>query len=542
MPDIFSGVQGIKAMPMEEKRAVLYLRLSKEDVNKVSEGDDSASIVNQRLLLTDFALSHGFKIVGVYSDDDESGLFDDRPEFERLMTDAKLGRFDVVIAKTQSRFTRNMEHLEKYLHHDFELLNIRFIGAVDNVDTANKGNKKARQINGLVNEWYCEDLSANIRDTFRVKMKDGQFLGASAPYGYIKDEENHNHLVVDEYAAGVVRKIFRMYLAGYGKAAIGTALTQKGILIPSEYKKQVLNQKYYNPHILKTTKVWSYQTIHTILNNEVYLGKTVQNRCSTISYKNRKKKALPKEQWIVVPGTHEAVIDSATFEMVQRLQKVKKKSVASSGRARLFDGKLVCGGCGHAMGKCYGKNGRGFTGYICTTYKRCGREFCSSHTVKEEELEQAVLESLKREARSILTAEDIEELKKFEAAEEGEGALRNAVGKLEAQLDKIQRYRKKSYENFMDGVIGKEDYRNYEKGYEEEEERLVRQIAEREAEMKSRAGEKQKAGAWETAFKDYIGVERLTRIMVVELIDRITAEDDGSITVRYRFQNPGNCG
>ena len=110
MPEIFSGVQGIKAMPMEENRAVLYLRLSKEDVNKVSEGDDSASIVNQRLLLTDFALSHGFKIVGVYSDDDESGLFDDRPEFERLMTDAKLGRFDVVIAKTQSRFTRNMEH------------------------------------------------------------------------------------------------------------------------------------------------------------------------------------------------------------------------------------------------------------------------------------------------------------------------------------------------------------------------------------------------------------------------------------------------
>ena len=196
----------------EKNKAALYLRLSKEDKDKLGRGDDSASIQNQRLLLADYALQHDYQIAGVYSDDDESGLFDTRPEFERMIRDAKLGKFQIVIAKSQSRFSRNMEHVEKYLHHDFPNLGIRFIGVVDGADTSDTGNKKSRQINGLVNEWYCEDLSENIRSAFRAKMKNGQYLGASCPYGYVKDPKNHNHLVVDEYAAGVVRKIYLLYL------------------------------------------------------------------------------------------------------------------------------------------------------------------------------------------------------------------------------------------------------------------------------------------------------------------------------------------
>lgn len=202
------------------ERAVLYLRLSKEDANKVNKGDDSRSIKNQRLLLTNYALDKNFQVVKVYSDDDESGLYDDRPGFEEMMEDAKLGLFDVIIAKKQSRFSRNMEHIEKYLHHDLPNLGIRFIGVVDGVDTADTANKKSRQINGLVNEWYCEDLSENIRSSFRAKMKNGQFLGSSCPYGYIKDPKNHNHLVIDDYAASIVKKIFKLYLEGYGKSKI----------------------------------------------------------------------------------------------------------------------------------------------------------------------------------------------------------------------------------------------------------------------------------------------------------------------------------
>ena len=135
---------------MQGNRAVLYLRLSKEDADKISKGDDSASIRNQRLLLTDYALAHEFQVVKVYSDDDESGLYDDRPDFEKMMMDAKLGEFDIIIAKTQSRFSRNMEHIEKYLHHDLPNLGVRCIGVVDGVDTDNEANKKSRQINGRI--------------------------------------------------------------------------------------------------------------------------------------------------------------------------------------------------------------------------------------------------------------------------------------------------------------------------------------------------------------------------------------------------------
>ena len=149
-----------------KNRAVLYLRLSKEDLDKLREGDESASIKNQRLLLIEYALTNNFEVVKIYCDDDESGLYDDRPGFEEMLEDAKLGLFDIVIAKTQARFSRNMEHIEKYLHHDFPNLGIRFIGVVDGVDTAVASNKKSRQINGLVNEWYCEDLSDNIRCIF----------------------------------------------------------------------------------------------------------------------------------------------------------------------------------------------------------------------------------------------------------------------------------------------------------------------------------------------------------------------------------------
>ena len=361
---------------MEGNRAVLYLRLSKEDIDKVNRGDDSASIKNQRLLLTDYALAHKFKIIKVYSDDDESGLYDNRPDFEKMMMDAKLGQFDIIIAKTQSRFSRNMEHIEKYLHHDLPNLGIRFIGVVDGVDTDNEDNKKSRQINGLVNEWYCEDLSKNIRSSFRAKMKNGQFLGSSCPYGYKKDPGNHNHLVIDEYAAQVVKRIYQLYLSGYGKTKIGAILSSEGVQIPTLYKREVLGEKYHNSREIETTKTWSYQTIHTILNNETYLGHLIQNKVNTVSYKDKKKKILPRERWIIVKNTHDPIIEQEVFDTVQRLQKSRTRSVGSMEANGVFSGIVYCADCKHAMSRKYARRGeKGFTGYICKTYKTQGKRF-----------------------------------------------------------------------------------------------------------------------------------------------------------------------
>jgi len=524
---------------MQEKRAVLYLRLSKEDADKVSKGDDSASIKNQRLLLTEYALAHEFEVVKVYSDDDESGLYDNRPGFERMMMDAKSGEFNIIIAKTQSRFSRNMEHIEKYLHHDLPNLGVRFIGVVDGVDTDNEANKKSRQINGLVNEWYCEDLSKNIRSSFKAKMKNGQFLGSSCPYGYKKDPDNHNHLVIDEYAAKVVRKIYELYLSGYGKAKIGSILSSEGILIPTLYKIEVLGENYHNSRALDTTRIWSYQTIHTILNNETYVGHLIQNKVNTLSYKDKKRKLLPREKWIIVKNTHEAIIEPEMFDMVQKLQKTRTRSVGTLEENGVFSGIIYCADCKHAMSRKYARRGKkGFTGYICKTYKTQGKKFCSSHNIENSDLEDAVLSSVKREAGKILKEEDVEELKKIQICNESRGDFHIQLESIQKRLEKIERFKRKTYDNYMEELISKEEYIRYVSEYEAE----IKELQNQRSVITDRVDLQQKSDErhdeWAEAFKDYMNVKTLTRDMVLELIERIEVYEDGSITIYYKFRNP----
>ena len=528
---------------MNKNRAVLYLRLSKEDVDKINKGDDSASIQNQRLLLMDYALEKDFQVVGVYSDDDESGLYDDRPDFERMMKSAKLGEFDVIIAKTQARLSRNMEHIEKYLHHDLPNMGIRFIGVVDGVDTDNAGNKKSRQINGLVNEWYCEDLSANIRSAFKIKMKAGQFLGSSCCYGYKKDSLDHNHLVIDDYAAEVVRRIFDLYIQGYGKAKIGAILSSEGILIPTHYKREVLGINFKNGKEIETTKNWSYQTIHTILNNETYIGNLIQNKANKLSYKDRKCKKLSKDKWIKVENTHEPIINKATFDLVQKLQRVRTKSVDAIATNGIFSGLLFCADCKHAMSRKYARRGnKGFIGYICKTYKVHGKQFCESHSIDKEELEEAVLMSIQDQARKILREEDIDELKNMQFINRRKISTDTQLQSIQNRIDKILNFKRKTYDNFMEELITKVDYIKFVAEYDKELSELRKQIevineqAEVQEQLETQYDE------WVDAFKNYINIKELTREVVIELIDKIEVNKDGSINIYYKFENPyENC-
>lgn len=525
---------------MEVKnRAALYLRLSKEDKDKLNKGDDSASIQNQRLLLTDYALDRAYQIVEVYSDDDESGLYDTRPDFERMLTDAKLGKFDIVIAKSQSRFSRNMEHIEKYLHRDFLNLGIRFIGVVDGADTDNIGNKKSRQINGLVNEWYCEDLSNNIRSAFKAKMKAGKYMGSSCPYGYKKDPKDHNHLVIDEYAAGVVRKIYRLYLSGYGKGKIGSILTEEGILIPTLYKREVLGMNYRNSKEMETTRVWSYQTIHTILNNEVYVGTVVQNKCSNLSYKDKRHIRQPKESWIRVENMHEPIIDRETFQKAQERQKIRTKTMDSNLQNSLFSGIVICADCKHAMVRTYARRGkREFTGYCCKTYKVHGKKMCISHMIKKEVLEAAVLRSIKEEARKILTPEDIENLNKMEFVNHTEQDYEQRIMQLEEEKERKESYKKKTYQNYMDEMLSKEEYISYMEEFQKDIEAVNTQILNLKEKLEKQEQLSQRYDEWVDKFKNYMDIDELTREVVLELIEKIEINEDGSLSIFYKFRNP----
>lgn len=198
-------------MGIVKKKVAIYCRLSEEDRNKQSEEDDSKSIQNQKSMLLKYSLDNDWDVYDIYSDDDYTGSDRYRPDFNRLLKDAENKKFDIVLCKTQSRFTRELELVEKYIHGLFPLWGIRFLSIVDNADTDNKGNKKSRQINGLVNEWYLEDMSDNIRSVLTDRRKDGYHIGAFALYGYEKDPNQKGHLIIDEEAAKIVREVFELF-------------------------------------------------------------------------------------------------------------------------------------------------------------------------------------------------------------------------------------------------------------------------------------------------------------------------------------------
>lgn len=389
--------------PLDDKPivAALYLRLSKEDMDKINRGDDSESIKNQRLLLTDEAIKRGFVIGDVSSDDDYSGTDSTRPEFNRMIEDAKLKKFDVILCKTQSRFTRDMEVAEKYIHRVFPLLGIRFIGVVDHVDTDVKGNKKARQINALVNEWYVEDLSENIKAVYRSKMQQGQYLGSFALYGYIKDPKDHHRLIIDEEAAEVVRKIYRYCLEGYGAQNICYKLQKEGILTPTEYK-QSKGMKFYTPLRAECYAgkhhLWNTTTVKRILSNEMYIGTLVQGRERKISYKSKKVVVVPKSEWVMIPDCHEPIISKEDFYKAQEVMKLRRKySPVTDVQQKIYPlaGKVLCKDCGNLMARS-GRKGTEYNYLRCRLALKSKNTECSPHYIRYSELEAKILEGLQQ--------------------------------------------------------------------------------------------------------------------------------------------------
>lgn len=273
-------------------RVAIYLRLSDEDFNKNLKTDISESIKNQERMLIDYAKSNNFKIIGVFNDEDYSGIDKNRPEFNKMIKECELGNVDIVLCKTQSRFTRDIELVEKYLHNKFIEWNVRFIGLVDNADTNNKGNKKQRQINGLVNEWYLEDTSQNIRETLKNKRENGLCTSAFTPYGYLKDVNNKNHLIVDEMVRENIIKIFDMYSNGASLEKITKTLNNSNVPSPIEYKKMngsklfiPILKDYYNYSFIE--KSGTYKIVNTFFNNE---NKVLKNIITTEILSNDENK------------------------------------------------------------------------------------------------------------------------------------------------------------------------------------------------------------------------------------------------------------
>lgn len=446
-------------------RAALYCRLSREDAEK--HGDESESIQNQKAMLLDYAQSKGWEIHDVYCDEDYSGADKARPAFNRLIAEAREGRFDIVLCKTQSRFTRDMELVEKYIHGLFPLWGIRFIAIVDNADTNIRGNKKARQINGLVSQWYLEDLSENIRAVFDMKRHSGQYIGSFPAYGYRKDPENHNHLLVDAQAAETVREIYRMCLAGLGRQRIAALLNQRGIPNPTLYKQRQ-GLAYINGGQRDDRYLWNRTSVGRILKNPIYTGDMVQGVRKKASYKSKKLLTVPPEQWVVVPNTHEAIVDRDTFAAVRRMLESRTRS-DGNGAVHPLAGKVRCMDCGSVMMKYSNTYKEKRRSYL--RCKLCAQHLCTSHAIRLDLLEQHVGALLK----GHLSRSDAQELaRRIRAAPKKGETAKKELARIQSEIARRERAAQALYLDKVEGLISPEQFSRLNSAYLEEIKALER--------------------------------------------------------------------
>ncbi len=309
-------------------------------------------------MLLNYCKKNCYEIYDFYVDEDYSGINTDRPEFNRMLKDAEAKCFDTVICKTMSRFSRDISTVDNLINNKFMEMGIRFISVVDNTDSYDKNNKKTRQINSLINEWYLEDLSENIRAVFKDKMRKGECLFAFAPYGYQKNPEKKNQLIKDVNTEHIVRLIYWLYNFGCGTAKIAEMLNIARVISPLNYRNKVDG---YN---------WTGGTVKDILTNPVYCGNLVQNRKNKLSYKSRKRVSMPENEWICVRNTHESIIDENIYLLTQAKIKNGQRS-SKDGFVNPLSGLFECE-CG---GSCVRKNKK----IIC---RRCQNSIFASEVME----------------------------------------------------------------------------------------------------------------------------------------------------------------
>lgn len=494
----------------------IYCRLSEEDRNKKDRKDDSGSIQNQKLMLTEYAQKQGWEIYKIYSDDDYTGSDRNRPAFNEMITDARAGRFNIVLCKTQSRFTRELEIVETYIHNLFPKLGIRFVSIVDNIDTDIAGNKKTRQINGLINEWYLEDMSDSIKAALRTRMKAGYFIGSFAPYGYKKDPEEKGHLIIDEEAAEVVREIYRLYISGTGRSKIARILNERGIPSPDEYYR--VNKIKSRSIGKKNVSYWKYYTVSHILENEVYIGNLIQGKTHNPTYKSKHSVPSEKEDWVRIENTHEPVIDRETWELTRRLWSARSRPCYMTDLRNKYSGILVCSKCGYGMTVAYNKHKRYFR---CNSAKY-GKNCCEGTSIFESTLDKAVLKEISAIKDRYLNSEAVAK----------NSLLNDAYTKRIEQLEKQKRFLEKKmnesenalknlYIDKLKGVVSENQFTDLSRVFAEEKENYIVKIRVLDKDIEEETVNNADIHNKTESIKKLISFDDVTRELITLFIKRI---------------------
>lgn len=521
-------------------RIAIYIRLSKEDARCL---DESESVTNQRAIIEEhianFQDGDEYIIVDEYVDDGISGTTDDeREDFQRMLSDIKRGRINCVIVKDLARSFRNYSDQGYYLDDWFPRYNVRFISLfhqpLDSYKEPQNMRRIAVPIQGVLNENHCAETSDKVREVFDMKRRNGEHIGSFAAYGYLKDPDDKNALIVDEEAAAVVRDIFNMFLDGMSKNAIVRHLNEHGVLCPSAYKRERLGLKYQNPSLDPSKRpLWCAMSVTTILKNRMYCGDMVQGRYRMKSYKVHVQELVPQDEWYIVENTHEAIIDRDTFDKVQRLLLRDTRTGPQQKKLYLFSGFLKCADCGKAMTR--SKVGD-VVYYYCRTYKDQSKNACTKHTIKHNRLEAAVLYAIQQQVYlAVDYSKTIEQINKAPLVKSQSKKLLDAIEQKERELSKITRYKQAIYQDWKDGEITHSDYRHMKEDYEEQADALnkvIERLREEQAELENGIDTE---NPFLATFRQYQNIDKLTRDVLIELVDHIKVYEGGSISIVFRF-------
>lgn len=517
-------------------KATAYLRLSYTD----DRSTESDSITNQKKLIEDYVAKHPeIELVSERVDDGYSGIVFDRPAFQQMLTDIKNGSIDCVITKDLSRLGREHIDTSRYLRQIFPAFGVRFIAVTDNVDTANEhiGDDLVVSIKSILNDNYCRDISIKTRSALQAKRQNGDYVGACPIYGYRRDPENKNHLVLDEYAAQVVRDIYRRRIDGASADRIADELNHLGVLSPLAYK---ISRSLPHPsggYADHPDAKWSAVTVIRILRDETYTGTLIQGRETTHNYKLKNLVKKPPEDWARTENAHEAIVTRQDFQLVQRLVQLDTRTAPGEDSVYLFSGLLVCGSCGARMTrKTNVYKGRKYIYYRCPTGKKRGCDHPAM--IREDVLTQCVLFLLQTHIRSVISLEELLDNISEERINQNliEGC-KAQIAENEVQLSQIISFKSSLYENFVNGILDKEEYKTLNRHYLVQAEHLREAILSLQHEIEQTLDNSNNRLKWVQQFREFETMTELDRRAVVTLIQSVRVISKTELKINFRFED-----
>lgn len=520
---------------LESYNAMAYYRLSKEDRSH----HESDSISNQRKLIYAFLENNrNIKLVDEAYDDGYTGTNFDRPGFRSVLDAIHAGRINCVIVKDLSRLGREYIEMGKYLEMIFPSLGVRFIAINDDVDSENShsGDDILIPVKNIINESYCRDLSRKLRKQFRIQRSNGEYMGSFVSYGYCKSPDDKHKLMIDEYAAEVVRGIFTLKVKGYSQQAIADFLNQEQILPPAQYKKS-LGMRYQSGFQVHQNGKWSPVAVTRILKNPIYIGTLVQGKRGTPNYKLKIVRERKPEDWVVVKNNHEPVVDDLVFTTVQRMLERDMRTPPEKETVLPLSGVLFCPDCHRSMcRRSVTRGNRKFFYYVCSTHKR--GKGCSSHSIEQKKLEATILHAIENQICTIVETDRL-------IKEAGQSNIWNIrakrldllIAQKEKEIDGYQGFRMKLYEALSDDLIDRDEYDKMRRKYTElieEANAVADKLKAQRKELLSGVGADT---SWVELFIKYRGANTLNHEMVATLIDRIYIYENKHVKIEFNYRD-----